>query len=212
MLTCIRILIVEANVVIRDGMRVVLERTVLPHSSVEAAAVLPHESQLGEVTILYLSDNHHAPTPYAALIRKLRAALPTLKIVVLSERFNAPFIKQMIQSGAHGFIYMKDDLELSLNNSVSTLGRDLRYFSPKVAELLATEMSFVTGGDLTEMDKQVLQMIAQDFTVQQIAQQLGVSDRSVYRSKAKIREVLNIQNSDNIVDAARRQGLLDETT
>jgi DNA-binding NarL/FixJ family response regulator len=211
-LTCIRILIVEANVVIRDGMRVVLERTVLPRSSVEAAATLPDEPELQETTILYLSDSRYAPTPYAVLIRKLRAALPTLKIVVLSERLNAPFIKQTIQSGAHGFIYMKGDLELSLNSSVSTLGRDLRYFSPKVAELLATEMSFVTSGDLTDADKQVLQMIAQDFTVQQIAQQLGVSDRSVYRSKAKIREVLNIQNSDNIVDAARRQGLLEDPT
>jgi hypothetical protein len=34
----------------------------------------------------------------------------------------------------------------------------------------------------------------------------------VYRTKAKIREVLNIQNSDNIVDAARRQGLLEDPT
>ncbi len=212
MLTCIRILIVEANVVLRDGIRVVLERTVLPRSSVEGAETLPDESQLGDMTILYLSDSQYAPTPYAALIRKLRAALPTLKIVVLSERMNAPFVKQTIQNGAHGFIYMRDDMELCLSYSVSTLCRDLRYFSPKVAELLATEVTFVASGDLTNMDKQILQMIAQDFTVQQIAQQLGVSDRSVYRSKAKIREVLNIQNSDNIVDAARRQGLLEETT
>jgi two-component system, NarL family, response regulator NreC len=211
-LTCIRILIVEANVVIRDGMRVVLERTVLPRSSVEAAAALPDESLLKETTILYLSDSRYAPTPFAALIRRLRETLPLLKVVVLSERFNAAFIKQTIQSGAHGFINMKDDMELCLSYSVSTLGRDLRYFSPKVAELLATDMSLVAGGDLTDTDKQVLRMIAQDYTVQQIAQQLGVSDRSVYRSKAKIREVLNIQNSDNIVDAARRQGLLEDVT
>jgi DNA-binding NarL/FixJ family response regulator len=211
-LTCIRILIVEANVVIRDGMRVVLERTVLPRSSVDAAEALPDPAQLEETTILYLSDSRYAPTPYAALIRKLRETLPALKIVVLSERFNASFIKQTIQSGAHGFIYIKDDMELCLSYSVSTLCRDLRYFSPKVAELLATEVTFVASGDLTNMDKQILQMTAQDFTVQQIAQQLGMSDRSVYRSKAKIREVLNIQNSDNIVDAARRQGLLEDPT
>jgi DNA-binding NarL/FixJ family response regulator len=211
-LTCIRILIVEANVVIRDGMRVVLERTVLPRSSVEAAEALPDPAQLEETTILYLSDSRYAPAPFAALIRKLRETLPHLKIVVLSERLNAPFVKQTIQSGAHGFIYVKDEMELCLSYSVSTLCRDLRYFSPKVAELLATEMSFVAGGDLTDTDKQVLRMISQDFTVQQIAQQLGISDRSVYRTKAKSREVLNIQNSDNIVDAARRQGLLEETT
>jgi DNA-binding NarL/FixJ family response regulator len=209
-LTCIRILIGEANIVIRDGMRVVLERTVLPRSSVESAEALPDESRLKETTILYLSDSRYAPTPFAALIRKLREGLPYLKIVVLSERLNAPFIKQTIQSGAHGFVYMKDEMELCLSYSVSTLCRDLRYFSPKVAELLATEMSLVVGGDLTDTDKQVLHMIAQDFTVKQIAQQLSVSDRSVYRSKAKIREVLNIQNSDNIVDAARRQGLLED--
>jgi DNA-binding CsgD family transcriptional regulator len=107
---------------------------------------------------------------------------------------------------------MKDEMELCLSYSVSTLCRDLRYFSPKVAELLATEMNFVAAGDLTDTDKQVLRMIAQDFTVKHIAQQLGISDRSVYRTKAKIREVLNIQNSDNIVDAARRQGLLEEVT
>lgn len=212
MLTCIRILIVEANVVIRDGMRVVLERTVLPRSSVDAAEALPDPAQLEEITILYLSDSRYAPTPFMALIRKLRAELPALKIVVLSERLNASFMKQAIQGGAHGFVYMKDEMELCLSYSVSTLCRDLRYFSPKVAELLATEMSFVAAGDLTDMDKQVLRMIAQDFTVKQIAQQLGISDRSVYRTKAKIREILNIQNSDNIVDAARRQGLLEDAT
>lgn len=209
-MSALHILIVEPDRFLRSGFQAVLERTILPRSSVEAREELPEAPELSPFNLLYLSDARYSRQAFPEIVRHIHARYPTIRIVVLSQRLNTPFIQQVFRSGVLGYIYMRDDLDHSLNLSVSTVCRDLVYLSPRVAELLTTETRYVAGGDLNDLDRQILQMTAHDFTVRQISRQLGISDRSVYRSKAKIREMLDVQNTDNIIDAARRQGLLEE--
>ncbi|MBL8161025.1 MAG: response regulator transcription factor [Anaerolineae bacterium] len=209
-MTCIQIIVVDTNAVLRNGIQAVLERTLLPRSRVAARDDLPELAELAQYDVLYLDDARYMQSELVELLRHLKSVIPRLRIVVMSQQLSVARIQKVIQNGALGFIHKGDDLEHSLNVSVSTVCRDLAYLSPRAAERLATVSPYVASGDLTAYDTQVLQMTAQDLTVGQIAATLNTSIRSVYRAKAKIRDILNIQTTDNIVDAARRQGLLDD--
>jgi DNA-binding NarL/FixJ family response regulator len=63
-------------------------------------------------------------------------------------------------------------------------------------------------GNLNTRDIDVLELTEAGKTVKQIAYGLGIEQRTVYRSRERLRDALNVQTNDLIVDAARRLGLL----
>lgn len=63
--------------------------------------------------------------------------------------------------------------------------------------------------DIKPLDMQVLRLPARGLTVKAIAAELGISTRSIYRCRDKLREILGIQTIETLIDAAREQGLLD---
>jgi DNA-binding CsgD family transcriptional regulator len=55
----------------------------------------------------------------------------------------------------------------------------------------------------------VLRLTEQGLRAKAIGAELGISQRTVYRVRDKLKEILGVNNNENLVDAARRQGLLE---
>ena len=55
----------------------------------------------------------------------------------------------------------------------------------------------------------MLRLLEQELSVKEISSRLGTSSKTVYRSRDKLKKLLGVRNTDSLVDAARKQGLLE---
>jgi DNA-binding NarL/FixJ family response regulator len=63
---------------------------------------------------------------------------------------------------------------------------------------------------LSQRDFDVLFLLARELNVQEIASKLKIAEKTVYRIREKLKNVLNVRNNEMIVDAARRKGYLSD--
>lgn len=130
------------------------------------------------------------------------------KVVVISNRLVAIFIHRIMQLGAKGFIY-RDELADMLLNGLDLVRRDVATLSPCASQLLINSKYLYMLNDIKPLDMQVLRLTAKGLTVKEIAAELDASTRSVYRSRDKLREILNAPTIETLIKAAHEQGLLD---
>lgn len=131
------------------------------------------------------------------------------RVIVISNQLKILHIKRIMQLGAKGFIY-RDDLSDALLTSIDLVVRDVVTISSQAMHLLTSTNQVYMENELKPIDMQVLRLIARGLTVKGVAAELEISTRSVYRSRDKLREVLDVQTIETLLDAAREQSLLDD--
>jgi len=141
-------------------------------------------------------------------LKQLIAGCPAVRVIVIGNQLRTQYIRRVMQLGARGFIF-RDDLSDALLNSLELVVRDVVTLSAQALNLLTNTHQLVVGNGLKELDRQVLRLIACGLGVKAIAAELEVSTRSVYRSRDKLREILDVPTNETLLDAAREQGLLD---
>ncbi|MEL6528153.1 MAG: LuxR C-terminal-related transcriptional regulator [Chloroflexota bacterium] len=206
-----RVAIIAANAIMRSGTQTLLVGGGIPPNCIvtfETVADFLNHPDLKGFAVALLDDE-----PYfnniEATIEQLLQANSKLLIILLSERLMVAYIRSIIKQGASGFIYKEGEMQQSLLSALSAVQRGTVYLSPEVSELLLNnEMISLSG--LNKRDIAVLHLMAAELNVQEIAYHLHTSDRTVYRSREKLREALGVQTNEMIVDAARQQGLLED--
>ncbi|MEL6403876.1 MAG: hypothetical protein AAFN11_22965 [Chloroflexota bacterium] len=206
-----RVAIIVANSITRSGIQTLFGRNGIPPNCLlpfETVTDFLDQPEPQDISIALLDDDPYF-NDIEATIEQLLQAHPKLLVILLSERLMVPYIRSIIKQGAKGFIYKEDNMENSLPSVLSALQRGTVYLSPEVSELLLNnEMVSLSG--LNRRDIAVLHLMAAELNVQEIAYHLHTSDRTVYRSREKLREALGVQTNEMIVDAARQKGLLDD--
>lgn len=128
--------------------------------------------------------------------------------MIISNRLAVLHIHRIQQLGAKGFIY-RDELESMLLQSIDIVTRDLIVYSPQVQNLLMSKDKLFLANELRDIDIKALRLMAQGCSTKEIAQQLAVSTKTIYRIRERLRDLLDVPNTGMILDAAREQGLLD---
>ncbi len=64
-------------------------------------------------------------------------------------------------------------------------------------------------GLLNHRDRDVLRLMADELQAKEIGCRLGISIKTVYRTRDKLKKLLGVRNNESLVDAARKQGLLE---
>ncbi len=207
----IRVVIVEANEVRRHGLKALLQHTSMPIEVVqELASVDGLESWLQSHTIdvILISDELPRVLDVPHLVRKLSALTSKSKVIVLSQRLHLDYIQRLIDAGVRGFVVREDRLIDKLQNALVTVMNGELYLSPR-----ASALPFINDSGrptLNNRDMQVLRLMAQDIPVQEIAADLAVTKRAVYRSRERLRHALGVRTSEQIVGAAMQAGLLSD--
>ncbi len=203
--------IIAANALTRSGTQTLLVGGGIPPNCIvtfETVADFLNHPEPQRFAVALVDDE-----PYfnniEATIEQLLNANRELLIILMSERLMVAYIRSIIKQGANGFIYKEGQMEQSLPTALNAVQRGTVYLSPEVSELLLNnEMISLSG--LNKRDIAILHLMAAELNVQEIAYHLHTSDRTVYRSREKLRETLGVQTNEMIVDAARKQGLLDD--
>ena len=141
-------------------------------------------------------------------LRRLRESDPCLQVLVLSMYDDEQFVAQAFRNGANGYI-LKQSLEDELFQALHAVEHSERYVSPMIRpgwQLFEQVPSACE--ELTRREREVLQLIADGRTTQQIADALAISWHTANRHRANIMHKLGAHHQVDLVRTATRLGLV----
>ncbi len=202
-----KIVIISSGDLIRHGLASILGDTLLPdipitaYSSIDAYA----DSSTDAQALIFLDDDIASNQPIFNLVYQTKKKRLCRRLVLLGSFLSVSYIQKSLDAGADGFIHKQENFEDVVRLAVHTVLDGHIFLSPKASALPYEGKHSV----LNQNDLEVLSLLAEGCSVQDIARRLNLVDRSVYRIRARIREFLGVTNNEQIVDAARRRHLLE---
>ncbi|MBZ0275482.1 MAG: response regulator transcription factor [Anaerolineae bacterium] len=209
----IRIVVVDKQDLSRHGVQTLLTKSDYPIQVVGAFADLASTEaylQTNRVHILLLDDTLPSAPELDQLMERLQTRHPGLNIIILANRLNPRYVRRVFDYGARGFIYKHDRMEDILVQGIKAVWDGNTYLSPRAMTLFCSNWSGTDPNRLNQSDLAVLQLMVDGYNPQEIALQLDLSVRSIYRIYGRLRMLLSVRTNEQIVDTARKRGLLDE--
>lgn len=207
----ISIFLVEDHVVVRQGLRVLLERhhdfRVVGEASTVAEAIDADVAPDVIVADLVLPDGRGAE-----VVSHLRERYPEARVLVLSMVDNPADVQLTFAAGARGYL-LKEAAASELTEAVRKVARGEDYLQPSLGVAMARwrEMPprpHVSAIEqLTEREREVLKLIALGHTNAAIASMMYVSVRTVESRRSRIMQKLNLQTRADLVRYAADAGL-----
>lgn len=146
------------------------------------------------------------------LLKQLRRDRPELAILVLSMHPERSFAVRLMRAGANGYV-PKMIVPEELVKAVRAVGSGRRYITPIVAELLASDCAADEEGPLhnrlSERELQVFTRIARGISPAVMANELGLSVKTVSTYRARILEKMAMRSNAEIAAYAVRNQLVD---
>lgn len=213
----IRVLVVDDHVVVRRGIRVLLETEADIDVVEEAAdgreAVAKTESLCPDVILMDLvmpeMDGIEA-------IRQIAARRPEIRIVVLTSFATDDKIFPAIKAGALGYL-LKDSSPEQLIGAIHQVYRGEPSLHPAIARKVLQELAGpaehrLTPEPLTEEEIDILQLLARGQGNREIASEFVITERAVREHVSRILSKLHVASRTQAVVYALQQGLasLDE--
>ena len=211
----IRVLVADDHAIVRTGIRHVLESepgfAVVAEAATGAEALDLAGSLHPDVAVLDISMPGESGLRVAA---ELRQRSPDTRVLILSMHDNTEYVLESLRAGAHGYL-LKDSAATELRGAIRAVRRGESYFSPAIAGKLGA----VVRGDaaasaagalaqLTARERQVLVGVAQGHTNREIAQQLGISHRTVESHRESLMKKLGVRTVAGLTRLALEAGLV----
>jgi two-component system response regulator NreC len=207
----IRVIIADDHAVVRDGIRMVLEREAGEFDVVAEAADVPstiREVREHKPDLLTLDLTMPGGSSLAAL-PSCFVAHPTLAVAILTMREDPEYARQALRAGARSYVLKEaEPAELLQAFRLAVAGGN--YLHPRLGALMAAgEESPADGVALSEREREVVRLIANGYTNPQIAEQLHVAERTVKTYRARAIEKLGFSSRSEITAYARKLGLVE---
>jgi DNA-binding NarL/FixJ family response regulator len=148
--------------------------------------------------------------------KELHTHHPTVKVLAISMFNEESFVSEILNNGAKGYI-LKNTGREELLKAIRTVAEGESYFSKDVTETImkglmnqrkAASKSNAFFPKLSRREKEVLKLIAQEFTTQEIADSLFISLKTVESHRSSLLSKLNARNSVGLVRIAMENNLL----
>ncbi len=209
----IRVLIVDDHAILREGVRslLALQKDIeVVGEAVDGAAALRLVPELNPDVVLM--DIAMPGMDGIEATRRIKQTSPQTKVLVLTQHDNKEYIFSVLQAGASGYV-LKRAGGAEVVTAIRGVYEEGAFLPPRVAKEVmshyvrppAMEQS---GPHLTEREKQVLILVAEDKSNREIAEQLSLSVKTVMVHRANIMEKLGVHSRTELVKYALRQGLV----
>lgn len=210
----LRVLIAEDHVLMRAGLRLLLEQsgevTVVAEADNGAEALRLLSLHRPDIAVLDIAMELLSGLEVAA---RVRAELPEVRVIMLSMHATDSYIQQALRAGARGYL-LKDAAPVELSLAIAAVARGETYLSPAIASRLVRQLvqgseEKLSGLDqLTPRQRTILRLIAEGQTTQEIAHSLAISAKTVEGHRAQLMERLDIHDVAGLVRFALRAGLI----
>jgi DNA-binding NarL/FixJ family response regulator len=207
----IRVLIVDDQVLIRDGLRSLLsaqpDLQVVGDAEDGASAIdLIHQlSQSDQVPDVVLLDIRMPVMDGVAATEQIVAKFPGCRVLILTTFDDEEYVSQAIRHGARGYL-LKGTPATDLAMAIRSIYQGYSYLGPGLmAKVFSPPASGSLESDLTPREQQVLQLLAQGAENREIANSLCISERTVKNHITNILTRLGLKNRTQAALWAQRQ-------
>lgn len=205
-----RILIADDHAIMRGGLKQLIEFDARLQVAAEAenGAQVLEQLRTGEFDLLLL-DMSMPGLSGEDLISRVHSRYPRLPILVLSMHNEAQIAQRALRAGASGYL-TKDHNPETLLAAIHRVAGGGRYLDPRIAEQLAFASSSPTddaAAQLSDREFQILRLLAQGLSVNQIADQLVISNKTVSTHKTRLMEKMGFTCNADIIKYAMTHGL-----
>lgn len=212
------ILIVDDHKMLRQGFKNIL------FSIKQSLPLHIQEASSGEEAIRKINQNEYdlvfidyqmPGISGAETIYRILRFKPLLKILALSSYDELAFVESMRDAGAKGYL-LKNVEGPELLKAIKSVLDGKNYYSHEIAIKLLENMENIDTRRaqrtkiLTKRETEVLQLIAMEFTNDEIAQKLFVSKKTINSHRQHLLAKLHAKNTAGLVRAAIRMKLIEE--
>jgi len=204
-----RILLADDHTVVRRGLRMVLEAQ--PDLTVVAEAgdgIEAVERGLREPVDLAVIDVAMPKRTGLDAARELLRHRPDMRILMLSMHDVEEFCFQALKAGASGYV-LKTVADKELVDACRAAMRGEPFLSPPTIRTLMRASLDDVESPLTAREREVVKLIAEAHTTEQIAELLVISPRTVERHRENILAKLGMRDRVQITRWAIRHGLIE---
>jgi DNA-binding NarL/FixJ family response regulator len=212
----IRVMLVDDHTILRDGIKAML--------SISSDIVVVGEAEDGQEALelvgelqpdLVLMDIAMPRMDGLEATRRLKEMHKGIKVVILTQHDNREYVFPILKAGADGYV-LKKAAGTELVSAIRAVHSGGTFLYPSVAKTVVENylnpeqtVSERRHPKLTERETEVLKLIAEGRSNQEIADQLFLSVKTVMGHRTNIMEKLDLHSRTELVKYAIRTGLIE---
>ena len=209
----IKLLIADDHLIIRQGLRLILETETdfeLIGEASDGNEALAFCKELNPDVVLM--DLRMPNMDGLTTIEKLRVEVPEVAVVILTTFNEDELMLRGLQAGARGYL-LKDTDRSTLFDTIRAAARGETLLKPEIMARVLSQKStakveHVSDINLTDRELEVLEAVARGERSKEVASHLGISERTVKAHLASIYNKLGVDSRAAAIAFAARKGLL----
>ena len=210
----VRILLADDHRIMREGLKALLEK----HSSMEVIAEAENGIQTLEIARrekpdVIIMDIAMPDINGIETTRQLKSEMTDIKIVALSMHSDRRFVTEILKAGASAYVLKQSAFE-DLEKAIKTVMMNRTFLSADILETVVgdyvsqlSKSEYEAYRQLSNRERQVLQLIAEGNSTKEIAYKLHVSVKTIESHRQNIMAKLSIHNLAGLTKFAVREGL-----
>lgn len=205
----IRVMLADDHAVLRAGLRMLIgaqpDMTVVAEAADADDAVQKAVDRSPDVVLLDLT----MPGSGLKAIERLRRRCPAARVLVLTMHAVPAYLRSALAAGAAGYV-VKSAADSELLSAIRGVHRGQTVLDPTLAARVvqATIVRWSAGpaSVLSSREREVLDLVARGYTNQQIADQLGLSVKTIETYRSRLVEKLGLRSRADLVRYAVDNG------
>ncbi len=209
----IRLAIIDDHAVVLDGLKAMLnafENLEVIYTTQSGQALLEYFQT--DVPDVLLMDIQMPEINGIDLCKQVLQQHDDIKIIAFSSFDDSNYVKQIFRSGAKGYLLKNSDKH-TIVNAIETVMLGDEYMDDTIKKILLQES--ITGQrrsifeiPLTKREKEIVKLVAEGLSSQEIADKLFISLRTVETHRLNINQKLDVKNTAGLVKEAMKRGLI----
>lgn len=179
------------------------------HSGTEALRLLSEHPEV-EVAVL---DLNMPEMSGVELAKAIKSSWPRIRVLILSMFHDHATVADVLEAGGSGYV-LKTATQAELSEAIRQVAAGHNYFSPEVAATLLQNIQIpnaleaTRAADLTSREREILRLIAREYSNQAIADELFISERTVETHRRNLFTKTNSKSVVGLIQYAMRYKLI----
>jgi len=205
-----RILLADDHLIVRQGLRALLERegfAVAAEVADGREAIRAAQERCPDVAVL---DFGMPLLNGLGAAHEILRVCPRAKAVLLTMHTEDHYVLEALQAGVKGYV-VKTQAAADLVRAIHEVLRGTTYLSPGISQAVVEAYlakSAMPPDTLTAREREVLQLVAEGKSTKEIAQLLGITFKTAESHRTRIMKKTNIHETASLVRYAVRRGLI----